>query len=273
MKKIIRNKNRVSLILILLFFSCHSVISAQDIIVKSLLLNLRDISASTAPRMDENGIPCALLKVATINDRVQFSGNVIGNVENKINEYWVYMKSGTEEVTVSTPSCSQVTISFADYDINSLQSKLTYNMILIIQEPNNYVDSQMSYSECLIAAQSGSPSALVNLGKCCLYGIGTYENPSEAARYFEMAAKAGNVEAIHLIGNSYFYGIGNPKNYKIAVEYYIEAANKKYAPSLYYLGVCYEQGKGVKQNEKKAQKYYMEAANEGYSKAQSKLKR
>lgn len=264
-------KYEVSLIVTLLFSLCYSMISAQDIIVKSMELSLRDASASTMSRVDENGVPCSLLKVATINANVQFTGNVVGDVENKTNEYWVYLKSGSEKITISSPSFSPITVLFSDYEIEALLSKRTYNMTLVFNTTKNDVKPQLSYSECLIEAQSGSPSAIVNLGKCHLYGIGTSENPSEAARCFYKAAQAGDAEAIHLMGNSYFYGLGNPKNYEIAVEYYTKAAKKEYAPSLYSLGECYELGKGVKQNKQKAKKYFVEAANRGYFKAKTKL--
>lgn len=267
------SKYGVSLIVAVLFFSFHCRINAQDIIVKSFELSLSDLSASTMSRLDENSIPCSLLKVATINKNVQFIGNVVGAVENKTNEYWVYLKSGSEKITISSPSFSQITILFSDYEIEPLLSKRTYNMTLVFKTPKDDVKPQLSYSECLIAAQSGSPSAIVNLGKCHLYGIGTNENPSEAARCFEKAAQTGNVEAIHLMGNSYFYGLGNPKNFEIAVDYYTKAAKLNYAPSLYSLGECYEFGKGVKQNVQKAKKFYTEAANKGYTKAQERIKK
>lgn len=249
---------------------------AQDITVKNVEISFKDASASTNPRIDENGISCALLKVIAVNKDIQFSGNVVGSIENKTNEYWVYMKKGSDNVTISAPSYSPITIFFKDYEIESLQSKTTYNITLSFSNIKKQINTdsyiQLSYSECKVAAESGTASSLVNLGKCHLYGIGTVENPSEAVRCFDKAAKQGDVEAIHLLGDSYYYGLGNPQNYKNAVECYTQAANNDYAPSLYSLGLCYEQGKGVKQNPKKAIKYFKDAAEKGYTKAINKLK-
>jgi TPR repeat protein len=251
------------------FFSllCSFNSLAQNVVVKNVETSLKDASASTNPRIDENGISCALLKVFTLDRNVQFSGNVVGPVENKTNEYWVYLKKGSSEVNVSSPAFSKMLISFDDYGIGPLQSKVTYNMTLTFQE-----NKQLSYSECKIAAESGSATDLVNLGKCYLYGIGINEAPQEAVRWFEKAARQGDVEAIHLIGDSYFYGTGNPRNYEIAIENYTKAANKGYAPAIYSLGVCYEQGKGVKQNMRKAIKYFKSAAEKGFLKAMNKVK-
>lgn len=268
---------RVSLIVTLIHLpSCCFTAIAQDVVVNRVELSIKDASASTTPREDENGVSCALLKIATVNKEVEFSGNVVGEVVNKTNEYWVYMKKGSECITLSAPNYSPITIRFSDYEIGSLQSKTVYNMTVTFKqlagEPEKGSKSNLSYEECRIAAKSGSPSAFVDLGKCYLYGLGTNENSSEAVRWFDKAAKSGHTEALHLMGDSYFYGLGSPKNYEIAVEYYTKAADKGYAPSLYSLGICYEQGKGVKQNDKKAQKYFALAASKGYAKAKSKIK-
>ena len=249
---------------------------AQEIVVKNIGQNYRDISASTHLRADENSIACALLKVFAVNKNIQFSGDVVGPIENKTNEYWVYMKKGSREIKISAPSFSSLTILFEDYDLEPLQSKVTYNITLMFnntprEDKENGDNVKLSYPECKLAAESGTSTDFVNLGKCYLYGIGTNENPSEAARWFQKAAKRGNIEALFLMGDSFFYGIGNPKDYEIAFDYYTKAADNEFAPAIYALGLCYEQGKGVKQNIKKAIKYFEDAADKGYVKAVNKL--
>lgn len=268
---------KVPQLALLLFLLSSPCCIAQSIVVKRVELSLRDASASTNPRFDEDGISCALLKVNAVNENIQFTGDVVGTVDNKTNEYWVYMRKGSQKVTISAPSFSSITIAFEDYDIAFLQSKATYNIVLSFQnKPNVEVKDdktrKLSYSECKDAAKSGLPSALVDLGKCYLYGLGTMENPNAAVRCFDEAAQKGYPEAIHLMGDSYFYGLGTSKNYEIAFEYYTKAAESGYAPSIYSLGVCYEQGKGVKQNSKKAIKCFKDAATKGYVKAINKLK-
>lgn len=268
--------SKLALLFILFYTPCCV---AQDIVVKSVELSLRDASASTNPRVDGDGMSCALLKVVAVNKHIQFGGDVVGTVENKTNEYWVYMKRGSQKVTISAPSFSTMTISFKDYDIESLQSKATYNIVLYFPNQSNVAElknsrtQNLSYSECKVAAESGSPSALVDLGKCYLYGLGTMENPNAAARCFDKAAQQGYAEAMHLMGDSFFNGIGNPKNYEIAFDYYSKAAKMDYTPSIYSLGLCYEQGKGVKKNPKKAIKCFKDAANKGHIKAANKIKR
>lgn len=265
----------IQTIVILCLMICTTKCFAQNITVKTIETALRDASASTKPRLDENGGYCALLKILSINKETQFFGEVIGEVENKHNEYWVYMKSGSDSLLISAPSYSSVTIFFKNYDIDALQSKTTYNIILEFNNTiskNDTHENELSYAKCVIDAQSNASVDLVNLGKCLLYGIGTEENPGEATRLFEKAAKQGCLEAMYLAGNSYYYGMGSPQNYEIAIKYYTSAADKGYLPAIYSLGICHEEGKGVKKSKKNATKYFKIAAEKGYSKAINKLK-
>lgn len=266
---------RVPQIAVLYIMLFGTEIFAQKIITKSVTVNFMDASASTNRRADENGVPCALLKVAAINKNVEFSGDIVGEIENKVNEYWVYMKNGSDKIVVSAPSYSPNTIVFSDYDIDHLESKITYSIVLSFDESNfkdSNTNNELAFSKYKEAALTGNPSALVELGKCYLYGLGTLENPSEATRCFDKAAVQGNAEAMFFIGNSFYFAQGNPVDYEKAVNYYTKAAKKDYAPAIYYLGLCYENGKGVTKNSQKAYKYYMEAAKKGYAKAKEKVK-
>lgn len=247
---------------------------AQNIAVKTIETSIRDASASTKSRLDENGAFCALLKILAVNKDIKFFGNIVGEVENNTNEYWVYMKAGSDSIMILAPTYSPITIFFKEYNIDALESKTTYNLVLEFTNnitTRNLCKKELSYTECVINAQSNSLVDIVNLGKCFLYGIGVEENPNEAARLFERAAKKGDAEAMYLMGNSFFYGLGNPKNYEIAIDYYRKAVEKGSPSAMYSLGVCYELGKGVKQNKKKAEKFYKCAADKGYTKAINKL--
>ena len=63
---------------------------SQGFKVKEFKQIINDGSAFHAP-MDEDGHPCGLIKVRTDDPSLKFKGNVIGEVENKTNEYWVYI--------------------------------------------------------------------------------------------------------------------------------------------------------------------------------------
>ena len=62
-------------------------INAQELKVKSIREATHDLSARTQARQDLNGNDCALLKVFVVGKGVKFSGNVVGDVVSKDNEY------------------------------------------------------------------------------------------------------------------------------------------------------------------------------------------
>ena len=109
-------------------------ISAQELTVKSFVENTKDLSASTSPRNDNNGTPCALIKVRIAAKGVLFEGNVVGNVDYRTSEYWVYMAKGSKRLTLKLEDYLPLDVAFADYAINALESKMTY-MLTITKEP------------------------------------------------------------------------------------------------------------------------------------------
>ena len=109
-------------------------ISAQELTVKSFVENTKDLSASTNPRNDNNGTPCALVKVRIAAKGVLFEGNVVGNVDYRTSEYWVYMAKGSKRLTLKLEDYLPLDVAFADYAINALESKMTY-MLTITKEP------------------------------------------------------------------------------------------------------------------------------------------
>lgn len=269
------SKMKYILCILALLLTVH--LRSQDIQVRDLSLKMTDASASTNLRVDDNGDPCSLIKVASLNKKLTFTGGVVGSVENNTNEYWVYISSTSSELIIKCPGLTSQIVKFSEYGIDKLQPKATYSMTIVAQpKPQPQSNSkpvaattQLSFEECKAAAKSGNPAALLNLGKCYLMGIGTTENPTEAVRYFEKAADAGNTEAIYRLGNSYYYGIGNPKDYSIAISYFEKASKQNYAAALYALGRCYELGHGVLSNLTEARALYKRAYENGYSKAKA----
>lgn len=115
----------VTLIISFLLFSpCFS----QGFKVKEFKQNLNDGSAFHAP-MDAEGHPCGLIKVRTNNPDLQFKGDVVGDVEDKMNEYWVYVAQDSRLLKVNHPNFLPFVITFADYNID-ISSKATYVLTL-----------------------------------------------------------------------------------------------------------------------------------------------
>ncbi len=120
--------NRI--ILMIAAWMLAAVAVAQEATVKRVEMTPTDLSASKYVRTDNNGEPCALVRVEVIADNVEFFGNVIQPVEHKTGDYWVYMTGGTKMLQIKSPSFLPLMINFADYGIDALIPKMTYVITL-----------------------------------------------------------------------------------------------------------------------------------------------
>lgn len=100
----------------------------QGFKVKEFKQNLNDGSAFHAP-VDSGGHPCGLIKVRTNNPDLRFFGGIVGDVENKMNEYWVYVSQDCSSLKICHPHFLPMVIDFVDYDL-SISSKATYVLTL-----------------------------------------------------------------------------------------------------------------------------------------------
>ena len=107
--------------------------SAQELTVKSMEAAPLDLSASTSPRLDLNKQPCALVKVQLPLVGAAFSGNVLGEVENRAGVYWVYMSQGSYKLQVRHQDFMPLEVNFRDYGIRGVEGKVTY--VLTLQKP------------------------------------------------------------------------------------------------------------------------------------------
>ncbi len=106
---------------------------AQELAVKSFVEKTNDLTASTHERKDANGNSCALVKVQLATVGAQFSPNIVGNVEYKVNEYWVYLPTINKHLEVKHPNFLTKDVIFADYGVK-LEPKTTYSLVLAIPE-------------------------------------------------------------------------------------------------------------------------------------------
>lgn len=117
--------------LYLLFSVLLSLASyGQGFKVKSLKLQDADDASSIIMRKDAYGEPCGLLKVDTKVTGVEFVGRVVGKISRPIDEYWVYLSSGTEELTIIRPNYLPMKVRFADYSIDRIESGMVYTLSL-----------------------------------------------------------------------------------------------------------------------------------------------
>ena len=120
--------------LLLLSIICVNGIYSQEISIKSFKQNMSDGSAFHAP-IDANGSPCGLIKVQSADPLLFFKGNIVGQVENKTNEYWIYLPKGTDRLTVCHPNYLPIEVLFSSYGVDLVESKATYVMVLKDMKP------------------------------------------------------------------------------------------------------------------------------------------
>ena len=122
------------IIFLLLLLSTMLGMQAQELTVKSLEVAPMDLSASTQPRNDLNGNPCALVKVQLAAGGASFEGNIIGDVAYSKGEYWVYMSAGSYMLNIKHGSFVPLFVNFRDYDIKKVEGKTTYVLTLLMPQ-------------------------------------------------------------------------------------------------------------------------------------------
>lgn len=119
-----------ALVLVIAYTLIPCTLFAQGLKVKEMKQVMSDLSGSVHQRMDSLGVPCGLVKVMIENPDVSFGGNMVGDVDNKMNEYWVYLPKGTKELSIKRKNYLPMSIRFADYGVDEVESKITYQMVL-----------------------------------------------------------------------------------------------------------------------------------------------
>lgn len=109
-------------------FLCQ-ITFAQEIKIKEVKESVSGTDAFHAP-IDSNGNPCGLVKVLSTFEDLSFDGSIVGDIENKTNEYHVFLSKGSKELIIKRPHVLPVKVRFEDYGIEEISSKATYNITL-----------------------------------------------------------------------------------------------------------------------------------------------
>ena len=131
--------NRVMTIMVFLLTALGAW--SQDMKVRSLTVAQGDLTAKIDTILDRNGTPCGLVKVQLPLPGATFdqTGMVIGNVDYKSGEYWVYMNDGAYMLEIRHPNFHPLFINFNDYGI-TVQKLVTYK--LVIDVPTTDIPTQ-----------------------------------------------------------------------------------------------------------------------------------
>lgn len=246
-------KKIIALLAIKMLFA--SLLYSQELKVKSFAQDTYNLSARTQSRLDGNGTQCALIKVQTPLTTMGFEGNVIGNVQYKNGEYWVFVSPGTKQLLLKHRSINPQMIYFAENGYNSLKSGAVY----VLTFENDNIDD----SESLIVSSDG----FISKGKECELRKNWYQ----AFEWFQLAANQGAAEAQYKLGEYYEHGVNDWTDLKAAFEWYTKAADQGYVAAIYNLGNFYEKGIATRKNKKKAFELYHRAATAGNGEAQYSL--
>ena len=175
---------------VLLTFSFTASI-AQEPSVKRVYQDPVDLSAAKYKRKDLNGVTCALVKVQIVADDVEFFGNVVGDVDRKAGEYWVYLIDGTKMFRIQSNSFIPVNITFADYDIPAVLSNNTYVVTLELPPPTGSRPSNAGFNYLILTVSppdakvivGGKPREVKNGQSKVLLKTGTYDFHVESPGY------------------------------------------------------------------------------------------
>lgn len=105
---------------------------SQGFNVEEFKQNINDGSAFHAP-LDDEGHPCGLIKVRANDASLKFKGNIVGEVENKTNEYWVYVPQENRSLIIMHPNFLPFSVDFSAYGV-TIVPKATYVLTLSEQK-------------------------------------------------------------------------------------------------------------------------------------------
>lgn len=259
-------------IIVLVFFAFHLIGRAQGLVVDNFS-STSSVEARTHKRLDYKGIPCALIKVRSMIEGLVFK-EAVGPVENKTNEYWVFVPDNSEQLTISLDKLRPYKIRFADYGEKNVVTNVTYVLSLseLATANKQSFTSKSVPSDYLKGAEEGNAEDQCNLGRCYYQGQGVTQNYYTAVSWFRRSAEQNCAEAQYYLGKAYYFGQGFPKpDFEQAFKWYEKSAKNDFAEAQYQLGLCYEKGQGVNQNKKTARKWFEKAAKNGHEKANRKL--
>lgn len=220
----------------------------DELIVKSFLPNVSDLTARTDVRKDGEGNPCALVKVTIASQNVGFEcGNlasmIVGDVNLHTNEYWVYLTAGADgakHLKVKHPNFHTIDIVFADYGFRTLEPMTTYTLSITIPPKNNQPIQSLDFA--------------IEKYKQQEYEI--------AFPIFQQYTSIDSIRAYAWLGRCFYYGFGTERNYELAFKYYQKSSDTD-PIAMNGLGKCYMEGKGVKKDTLQAIKYWKKASDLG----------
>lgn len=188
---------------------------AEEIKIKSFSEKWEPMTVGMQ-RKDNNGEICPLIKVVLPSDQAGFEGNIVGNCDYKISEYWCYLTPGSKYLKVKYPGYEPLMVDFVSLAGKGLESKHIYELILSVSTTSSSdailpKDNKINGHEYVdLGLPSGLKWATCNVGASC---------PEEYGQYFawgETEQKAEFMNANCLTLDREFGDIGGNPKYDVA---------------------------------------------------------
>lgn len=106
---------------------CPFICYGQQVSIEGIRDLSSDLTARTYPRKDLNGNKCAVLKIIGNAEVLSVSGNIIGDLVNKGNEYWAYLTPNTKMVLLNIKGAKPVKVNFEEKGVALLPGN-TYEL-------------------------------------------------------------------------------------------------------------------------------------------------
>ena len=126
MEQIMRNLR--SIFLSWLFSLLVLPLAGQEMSVKSFELRQTDIVGKVKPRYDLNDEACALIRVQVALSGVKFEGMVMGEVQEKTGEYFVYVPAVAKSIRIKADGYLPLEYHFPE----RLQGLRTYGLRILL---------------------------------------------------------------------------------------------------------------------------------------------
>ena len=168
-------------------------------------------------------------------------------------------------VDAAVSACQQATTMYPS------ERRLAFQLGRALYAAKRYKESIAALAR---AEAAGSASAANTLGIMYLNGLGIEKKDEHrAALYYEKAARAGVASAMCNLAKLYLLGVGVRKDARKAAALLKHAAESGSPEAKYDLGMLYLAGDGVAKNKDEAQKFFRQAAKAGSNPVALALKR
>lgn len=276
-------KENISYIFIILFIILTNKVYSQTLTVQQFNKIDNDKTVDFEKHRDMNGDITAFIRIK-VDDRVsKVEGSFVGNVENKGDDYGVFVQSGCKSLKFFFNYHQPLYISFHTYNIKMLEGGCSY--LLVLRDNQEYKDyDRMPLSLLKSKAKQGDAKAQFYVGMHSIanndsvYGVQMLESSakqgdSDAAFYLgkmykngfkikkdiqkslywlQQSSNKGNAEAQLLLGLIYFYGDVVKADYSKSIELFSESYSNNNQTAKIFLGMSYYFGYGVEINKDKA---------------------